>query len=135
MGSRKISFEPAARDLEDPGLIVMNVSLCGPHSLETSTLPPTVRDDPLPSPGEAPFCERYWYFAHQVGLWVVLFWAKTWRDETKQKTAKSTILERRFMNGLLDSYGRSTAGSPFLTPGEARSQAALPLNRWAANMR
>src|SRR5712664_2762455 len=128
MGSRKISFEPAARDLEDPGLIVMNVSLCGPHSLETSTLLPTVRDEPGPPPGEAAFCERYWYFAHQVGLCVVLFWAKTWRDETRQKTAKNTILRRRFMNGLLDSYGRSTAGSSLFTSVEERSQATLLWN-------
>src|SRR5712664_1547495 len=131
MGSRKISFEPAARDLEDPGLIVMNVSLCGPHSLETSTLLPTVRDEPGPPPGEAPFCERYWYFAHQVGLCVVLFWAKTWRDETRQKTAKNTILRRRFMSGLLDSDGQSTAGSSFFTSVEERSQATLVWNRRA----
>src|SRR6266403_3898860 len=42
--------------------------------------------------------------------------------------ARNTILSRRFMNGLLDSDGRSTAGSSFLTPGEGRSQAALLLN-------
>src|SRR6267142_4221298 len=42
--------------------------------------------------------------------------------------ARNTILSRRFMNGLLDSDGRSTAGSSFPTPGERISQATLPLN-------
>src|SRR6266478_3406390 len=44
--------------------------------------------------------------------------------------ARNTILSMRFMNGLLDSDGRSTAGSSFLTPGERISQATLPLNGW-----
>jgi hypothetical protein len=70
MGSRKISFEPAARDFAEAGLIVMYVSLWGPHSFETSTLLPTVREEPGPLPGDAAFCDKYWYFAHHVGLWV-----------------------------------------------------------------
>src|SRR5438309_10904821 len=40
IGSRKISLEPAARFLGREGLMAMKVSLCGPHSFETSTLLP-----------------------------------------------------------------------------------------------
>src|SRR5712691_11448303 len=101
MGSRKISFEPAASDLEDTGLIVMNVSLRGPHSLETSTLLSTVRDVPGPPPGEAEFCERYWYFAHQVGLWLVLFCANVCDEKNRQDAVSRAILRKRFMDGLL----------------------------------
>src|SRR5438105_4563084 len=48
--------------------MAMKVSLCGPHSFETSTLGPT-ESDPVP-PGEASGAcvERYWYLSHQVGL-------------------------------------------------------------------
>jgi hypothetical protein len=47
----------------------MNVSLCGPHSLETSTLPATDADAPPFVEGRAgEFASRYWYFAHHVGL-------------------------------------------------------------------
>src|SRR5437870_4128794 len=48
--------------------MAMKVSLCGPHSLDTSTLRPT-ESDPLP-PGEASGAcvDRYWYLSHQVGL-------------------------------------------------------------------
>src|SRR5229473_6236510 len=45
----------------------MNVSLCGPHSLETSTLPPMLAECEL-EPGRIPlpFWMR-WYLFHQVG--------------------------------------------------------------------
>src|SRR5712692_7181904 len=42
IGSRKISFEPAASMLGRDGFTVMNVSLCGPHSLDTSTFVPRI---------------------------------------------------------------------------------------------
>ena len=44
IGKRNISFEPAARTLGLFGLIVMYVSLCGPHSFETSILLPTLTE-------------------------------------------------------------------------------------------
>src|SRR5919108_2603427 len=103
MGSRKISFEPAARDFAEPGLIVMYVSLCGPHSFETSTLLPTVIEDPDPPPGDAAFCDKYWYFAHQVGLCVDEFCAQSWQEKTRQAVVMKKILELHFMDDLLTS--------------------------------
>src|SRR5437016_1864235 len=46
----------------------MKVSLCGPHSFDTSTLRPT-DSDPLPLGEASGACvDRYWYLSHQVGL-------------------------------------------------------------------
>src|SRR5258706_12232623 len=59
MGSRKISLEPAASVVGCDGLSVMYVSLCGPHSLETSTLPPTITEFDAPLPPSAPFARKY----------------------------------------------------------------------------
>src|SRR5258708_6070879 len=67
MGSRKISFDPAASTPGDDGFRVMNVSLCGPHSFETSTLEPTVSEAVLAGAASAACWDRYWYFAHQTG--------------------------------------------------------------------
>src|SRR5438876_4174045 len=67
IGSRKISFEPAASCLGRDGLMAMKVSLCGPHSLETSTLLP---DDVAAAVTKAsgPLLSKYWYLSHQVGF-------------------------------------------------------------------
>src|SRR5215471_11132496 len=46
----------------------MEVSLCGPHSLETSTFAPAVKDVVAPGAGSEPNLARYWYLSHQVGL-------------------------------------------------------------------
>src|ERR1700756_497446 len=73
----------------------MKVSLCGPHSLETSTLLPTVREDVTLPPCEAPFAARYWYVAHQVGLCVDLFCAEAPTQTNKQNTALTNILGER----------------------------------------
>src|SRR6266852_4935874 len=101
MGSRKISLDPAASVFGRFGLMAMKVSLCGPHSLETSTLLPTARDELGPPPGEAAFAERYWYFAHQVGLWVELFCANVCDEKNRQDAVSRAILRKRFMDGLL----------------------------------
>src|SRR6266581_9106812 len=71
MGRRKISFEPAARTLGWLGSRVMNVSLWGPHSLETSTFLPRPAEEVAPALGSAPFLERNWYFSHHVGSCVL----------------------------------------------------------------
>src|SRR5438477_340885 len=76
MGRRKISLDPAARVLGAFGLSVMKVSLCGPHSFETSTLAPTISE--LVTTGEeftAPPVTSCWYLFHQVGLLGLLVWA------------------------------------------------------------
>src|SRR5579885_1497232 len=67
MGRRKISFDPAARFFVCAVLMVMKVSLCGPHSFEMSTLPPKFSEfvETPPSPG--PFFARYVYLSHHVG--------------------------------------------------------------------
>src|SRR5436305_10870673 len=46
----------------------MYVSLCGPHSFETSTLPAVANEVVAPPPGISPLLIRYWYLSHQVGL-------------------------------------------------------------------
>src|SRR6266545_7874342 len=68
MGSRKISLEPAASVFGPAGFNVMNVSLCGPHSLETSTLAPAAMEVVTPGAGSAPDLAINWYLSHQVGL-------------------------------------------------------------------
>src|SRR5215475_8947942 len=77
MGSRKISFDPAASTRGRAVLIAMNVSLCGPHSFDTSTFCPTTFDALAPALGSDPFFNRYWYLLHQLGLLglLVVFWA------------------------------------------------------------
>src|SRR4051812_34866832 len=71
MGSRKISFDPAARFAGELGLIAMKVSLCGPHSFDTSTLPPNafgVGDFALDWKASGGLCARNWSLSHQVGF-------------------------------------------------------------------
>src|SRR5882724_10749070 len=67
MGSRKISLEPAASCLGLRGLMAMNVSLCGPHSLETSTLVLVVAEAGTVTSGSGALLSRNWYLSHQVG--------------------------------------------------------------------
>src|SRR5437868_10316131 len=71
IGSRKISFDPAASCLGRDGLMAMNVSLCGPHSLETSTLLPDEVAAVL-TKASGPLLSRYWYLSHQVGFFASL---------------------------------------------------------------
>src|SRR5215468_1831910 len=52
--------------------MVMNVSLCEPHSFDTSTLVPKLREVVAPPAANAPLLAMYWYLSHQVGLWVLL---------------------------------------------------------------
>src|SRR5438270_10529461 len=94
MGSRKISFDPAASTLGLLGLMAINVSLCGPHSLETSTFAPALREEFAPAELSAGWFSRYWYLFHQVGLWELLFWAKvkTGKAHTS-KSSKATIMD------------------------------------------
>src|SRR5712691_10075715 len=51
---REISFDPAASTRGRLGSTVMNVSLWGPHSLETSTFLPKPAEEVAPAPGSAP---------------------------------------------------------------------------------
>src|SRR5215468_122165 len=91
MGSRKISFEPPARFIGWPVLTVMKVSLCGPHSLETSTFGPTVAELLLPALGLAACVERYWYLFHQLGLSGVLFWQMALTEANKMSSVNSAV--------------------------------------------
>src|SRR5437762_3210867 len=54
----------------------MNVSLCGPHSFETSTLPLTVVERVLSVLASPPLSRMNSYLLHQVGS-CELFWALT----------------------------------------------------------
>src|SRR5438874_73381 len=53
----------------------MYVSLCGPHSFETSTFAPDADEVVAPAAVISPFLTRYWYFSHQVGSLELLVWA------------------------------------------------------------
>src|SRR5450759_3157570 len=77
MGRRKISLEPAARFSGAAGLSVINVSLCGPHSFDTSTFAPTANDGPAVPLLSAPVCRRARYLPHHVGLSGEFVWAET----------------------------------------------------------
>src|SRR6266404_3999257 len=67
MGRRKISFEPAASIFGLLGLMVIKVSLWGPHSFETSTLPETTADVVLSGLASPPLSRMNSYLLHQVG--------------------------------------------------------------------
>src|SRR5260370_25227459 len=67
IGRRKISLEPAASVRGCAGLSVIKVSLCGPHSFDTSTLLPTLNDVVGPASVEASVVSSCWYFAHHLG--------------------------------------------------------------------
>ena len=72
MGRRKISLEPAASCLGFRGLMTMKVSLCGPHSFETSTFAGV---EPLVAAARnesGPCWARIWNLSHQVGSWLLL---------------------------------------------------------------
>ena len=60
-------MDPPTTSLGLPGLIAIDVSLCGPASLLASTFAPTDNGE-VTENGELPFSKR-WYFAHHVG-WV-----------------------------------------------------------------
>src|SRR5215510_14297163 len=47
--------------------MVMNVSLCGPHSFDTSTLPLTLIEDVLNGAASPPLSRMNSYLLHQVG--------------------------------------------------------------------
>src|SRR5690348_12653720 len=72
MGKRKISFDPPARFFALLAFTVMKVSLCGPHSFETSTFAPASAELLAPAFPFGECVERYWYLFHQVGLFGVL---------------------------------------------------------------
>src|SRR5215831_10603795 len=50
----------------------MKVSLCGPHSFETSTLLPTVKDDVVSGEASPPLSRMNSYLLHQVGSFELL---------------------------------------------------------------
>src|SRR5438309_533246 len=83
MGSREISLEPAASCFGFRGLMTMKVSLCGPHSFETSTFAGV---EPLVAAARnesGPCWARIWNLSHQVGSWLLLQQAPEgrWREQ------------------------------------------------------
>src|SRR2546428_13352922 len=68
IGTRKISFDPAVSMLGLLGLRVTYVSLCGPHSFDTSTFGPTSAEAVRPPPLIGPFWARDRYLFHQLGM-------------------------------------------------------------------
>src|SRR5437016_12101517 len=59
MGSRKISLDPAVSWRGPLGFKVTKVSLCGPHSFDTSTLLPRVVVVAAALPPSGPLAARY----------------------------------------------------------------------------
>src|SRR5260221_13571708 len=107
MGRRKISFDPAASTLGRFGSRVMNVSLWGPHSLETSTFLPKPAEE-VPAPGSAPFLARNWYLSHQVGS-CALDWAETVAAHPHIRSEESAPTRSLFFMGHpLELRGRLT---------------------------
>src|SRR6266571_4519528 len=101
MGRRKISFDPAARTLGRFGLRVMNVSLWGPHSLETSTFVPKPVEEVTPAPGSAPFLARNWYLSHHVGSCVLLDWADAVAASPRIRKSGTVAARQHFFMGHL----------------------------------
>src|SRR5207237_8831410 len=69
---RKISLDPAVSWRGPLGFKVMKVSLCGPHSFDTSTLLPRVVAVAAALPSSGPLAARYCYLFHQAGLFGLL---------------------------------------------------------------
>src|SRR5260370_38333865 len=69
MARRKISFAPATIWDRADGLMAIEVSLCGPGALLTSTLEPTATLCVVPGRGSGlkPGAETVWNFCHHVG--------------------------------------------------------------------
>src|SRR5438132_2448424 len=122
IGRRKISFDPAARFDGFEGLIVMNVSLCGPHSFETSTFAPTASEEIPPGLGSEPFFSRNWYLSHQVGSFRIESARAAGKAPTANIRSAETILEFmktswvlgrddgvRLAGDLLEPHGRELA--------------------------
>src|SRR2546429_9685516 len=59
MGSRKITLDPAVSWRGPVGFKVMKVSLCGPHSFDTSTLLPKLVAVAGAPPPSGPLAARY----------------------------------------------------------------------------
>src|SRR5262245_13388924 len=108
MGSRKISFDPAARTLLLPGLMAMKVSLCGPHSFDTSTLAPTLNEELAPAGLSAGWFNKYWYLFHQVGVWelLLLFCANAGRAIRAMRSKKAVSLMGTSLSGATASLQR-----------------------------
>src|SRR5215831_12133506 len=79
----------------------MNVSLCGPHSFDTSTLGATVMPA-CPVQVSGPFAARIWYFAHHVGLSPVLVCATTGAAERTSAPTRTLRAYTRAMRILLE---------------------------------
>src|SRR5690349_9582826 len=87
----------------------MKVSLCGPHSFDTSTLLPTETELVGPDPGSEPLSRRNSYLLHQVGSWE-LFWAATFTGRFEMPRlrlikAKTTSIDRRSLFFIKFSLG------------------------------
>src|SRR5437588_503119 len=79
----------------------MKVSLCGPHSFETSTLPLAVVEVVLDALASPPLSRMNSYLLHQVESWE-LFWADTFAGSGDKQKLKAinpkspSIAKRRF---------------------------------------
>src|SRR5438309_7439198 len=98
--------------------MVIKVSLWGPHSLETSTLLPTLVAVVVAGALSEPLSLMNSYLLHQVGSWAV-FSAETFGggDETetannsKANTRRSASLEVSFIKNLLWMRKKNLLGS------------------------
>src|SRR5207237_9075503 len=124
IGSRKISFEPPAMFFGVFVLMAMNVSLCGPHSLETSTLVPKApaAEGAVDRTALGPLLRMNWYLSHQVGF----FESLTASAGHEMSAIASAIFFIGVPSGLESGRDTSyTSGRPFasgavcrLTPDE-----------------
>src|ERR1700745_868591 len=108
MGRRKISFDPPARFFGALVFKVMKVSLCGPHSLETSTLGPTEAEVLCPAFPFGECVERYWYLFHQLGLSGVLVWPMATKANKRKKARTICRFDARIKTPWMEESGAAS---------------------------
>jgi hypothetical protein len=84
---------------------VTKVSLCGPHSFDTSTLAPTAKEDAAAPAIPEPFFKRLWYFTHQVGRSGLRVCAEASTAQASQGNRRSAKRRQLFMGFLLAGRG------------------------------
>src|SRR5262249_20297023 len=104
--------------------MVMNVSLCGPHSFETLTFVPTTTEELAPAAPRAIPLWMNWYFCHQVGsceFGAAATGSPTTRESTAEKRTRMVAPSRAVEHAPhLDEHNRKVADGPGAVSGSSR---------------
>src|SRR2546422_5813980 len=134
MGSRKISLEPAVSCWGPLGFSVTYVSLCGPHSFDTSALGQKVVEAARAPPLMEPFCERNRYLSHQVGLCELgCDWASASSREGDVASGTSRQATATKLRARTKLQGRTIGASSGSEPGRPTWQASRAMSNEGAN--